>query len=63
MSDLINETQEIAGVDFAQTTPAQRAQTLRGMIDQELLVQRSLALNLSEEGRERPQEFGRRGQQ
>jgi parvulin-like peptidyl-prolyl isomerase len=49
MSDLITETEEKYGVPFAQTTPAERAQQLRSMIDQELLVQRSLALDLPEQ--------------
>jgi hypothetical protein len=49
MSDFITETEQKYGVPFAQTTPAERAQQLRAMIDQELLVQRSLALDLPEQ--------------
>jgi hypothetical protein len=49
MSDFITETEQKYGVTFAQTTPAQRARQLRDMIDQELLVQRSLALDLPEQ--------------
>ena len=49
MSDLIQETEQLEGVPFAQTTPAQRASVLRGMIDQELQVQRSLALDVPEQ--------------
>jgi parvulin-like peptidyl-prolyl isomerase len=49
MSDFMSETEQKYGVPFAQTTPAQRAQQLRDMIDQELLVQRSLALDLPEQ--------------
>ena len=49
MSDFMDETQKAAGVDFASATPAQRATQLRSMINDELLVQRALALNLPEE--------------
>jgi hypothetical protein len=49
MSDFINETQSATGGDFSEATPAERAKVLRSMIDQELLVQRALALNLPEE--------------
>ena len=49
MSDFITETEQKYGVPFAQTTPAQRAAQLHAMIDQELLVQRSLALDLPEQ--------------
>jgi hypothetical protein len=49
MSDFIDETQTATGGDFADATPAQRAKVLHDMIDQELIVQRSLALNLPEE--------------
>jgi hypothetical protein len=50
MSDFMNQTQVETGVPFEQTTPAQRRQILHEMIDQELLVQRSLALDLPELG-------------
>jgi len=49
MSDFVTETEQAAGVAFDQTTPAERAKTLREMIDEELLVQRSLALDLPEQ--------------
>jgi hypothetical protein len=49
MSDFISETESVAGMPFAETTAAQRAQTLHKMIDEELLVQRSLALDLPEQ--------------
>jgi hypothetical protein len=49
MTDFIAETEQAAGEPFAQTTPAQRAQVLRDMIDEELLVQRALALDLPEQ--------------
>ncbi len=49
MSDFITETRAIAGVPFEQATPAQRAQVLRQMIDQELEVQRGLAIDLPEQ--------------
>jgi hypothetical protein len=49
MSDYIHETEVREGVPFAQTTLAQRSRQLHDMIDQELLVQRSLALDLPEQ--------------
>jgi hypothetical protein len=49
MSDFIEETQTATGGAFADAPPAARAKVLRDMIDQELAVQRSLALNLPEE--------------
>ena len=49
MSDFMTETQAIEGVPFDQATPAQRAQVLHQMIDQELEVQRGLALDLPEQ--------------
>lgn len=49
MSDFITEVQNATGGDFSEATPAERAKVLRSMIDQELLVQRALALNLPEE--------------
>jgi len=49
MSDYISETEQAYGSPFAQTTPAERAAVLRRMIDEELMVQRSLALDLPEQ--------------
>ncbi len=49
MSDFVDETQSTAGGSFADATPADRARVLRNMIDQELLVQRALAINLPEQ--------------
>jgi len=49
MSDFISETEQASGVPFAQTTPAERAAVLHRMIDEELMVQRSLALDLPEQ--------------
>lgn len=49
MSDFIDETQKAIGHKFADATSAQRAALLRRMVDEELLVQRALALNLPEE--------------
>jgi hypothetical protein len=48
MSDFVTETETIAGKPFAQATAAERSAILRGMIDEELLVQRALVLNLPE---------------
>ena len=49
MSDFISETEQAYGVPFAQTSPAEHAIVLRRMIDEELMVQRSLALDLPEQ--------------
>lgn len=49
MSDFIEETEKIVSGKFSEATPAQRAAALRGMVDQELMVQRALALNLPEQ--------------
>ena len=49
MSDFISETEQAEGGPFAQTTSAERAAVLRRMIDEELMVQRSLALDLPEQ--------------
>ncbi|HEX4098882.1 MAG TPA: peptidyl-prolyl cis-trans isomerase [Caulobacteraceae bacterium] len=49
MSDFMTETQAVAGVPYDQATPAQRAQVLHQMVDQELEVQRGLALDLPEQ--------------
>jgi hypothetical protein len=54
MNDFITQLEAETGVPFAQATSEQRRQVLREMIDEELLVQRSLALDmpeLSEEAR------------
>jgi SurA-like N-terminal domain/PPIC-type PPIASE domain len=48
MSDFISETQSRTQEPYAQTTPEQRRQVLREMIDKELLVQRAVALDLPE---------------
>ena len=48
MSDFIDEVQTELQVPFEEATPAQRAKVLRGMIDQELLVQRAMVLNFPE---------------
>ena len=49
MSDFISETEQAESVPFAQATPAERAAVLRRMIDEELMVQRGLALDLPEQ--------------
>lgn len=48
MSDFIAETQSLTQEPFGETTPEQRRQVLREMIDRELLVQRAVALDLPE---------------
>jgi hypothetical protein len=48
MSDFISETQTETEKPFGETTAAERARVLRQMIDEELLVQRALALDLPE---------------
>ncbi len=48
MSDYINELEQTERTPFAQATPEQKKKVLRSMIDQELLVQRSLVLDLPE---------------
>jgi hypothetical protein len=48
MSDFITQTMTETAKPFAQTTPAERRRVLREMIDEELLVQRGLALDLPE---------------
>jgi len=49
MSDFINEVGAIAGQPFAATSAAQRVQVLHDMVDEELVVQRGLALDLPEQ--------------
>ncbi len=49
MSDFINEVQAIEGMPFAEATAAARAKVLHDMIDEELMVQRGLALDLPEQ--------------
>jgi hypothetical protein len=48
MSDFVKQVESEIGVTFAEATVAQRRQVLREMIDEELLVQRGLALDLPE---------------
>ena len=48
LSDFIHEVQSRTEEPFAETTPAQRRHVLRVMIDEELLVQRGVALDLPE---------------
>jgi hypothetical protein len=48
MSDFISEMQTETEKPFGETTAAERARVLRQMIDEELLVQRALALDLPE---------------
>jgi hypothetical protein len=48
VSDWIAQTQSDEGVDFEEATPEMRRSVLRRMIDEELLVQRALALDLPE---------------
>ncbi len=48
-SDFIEETQQSAGVPFDKATPADKAAQLRRMINEELMVQRALALDLPEQ--------------
>ena len=48
MSDFIKQTETETGGPFNEATVEQRRQVLREMIDEELLVQRSLALDLPE---------------
>jgi len=52
MSDFMSEIEIQYTVPFDQTTPAQRAAMLHYMIDNELLVQRSVALDLPEQDTE-----------
>ena len=47
-SDFIAQTQAEVGTTFEQTTAAERRRVLHEMIDEELLVQRALALDLPE---------------
>lgn len=48
MSDFLNELQDDTSKPFEQTTQKERATELKRMINEELLVQRGLALNLPE---------------
>jgi hypothetical protein len=48
LSDYQAQTAAVAGKPFAETTPAERDKTLHDMIDEELLVQRGMALDLPE---------------
>jgi hypothetical protein len=49
MSDFVNEVEQSKGVSFAQASAADRAEVLHRMIDDELIVQRALALDLPEQ--------------
>jgi peptidyl-prolyl cis-trans isomerase C len=48
MSDFMSQTEAETSMPFAQTTPEQRRKVLHEMIDEELLVQRALALDFPE---------------
>lgn len=48
LTDFMNEVETETSENYDQTTPKQRARALRSMINQELLVQRALALDLPE---------------
>jgi PPIC-type PPIASE domain len=48
LSDFQAQTASVTGKPFAQATPAERERTLRDMINEELLVQRGMALDLPE---------------
>jgi hypothetical protein len=52
MNDFIAQTEKISNVPFGQTTAAQRRQVLHDMVDEELMVQRALALDLPEQSDE-----------
>jgi PPIC-type PPIASE domain len=47
-SDFVAQTAAVAGKPYAQTTATERSKTLQNMIDEELLVQRGMALDLPE---------------
>ena len=49
MSDFISQTEQTTSKPFAETTRAERADVLKSMINEELLVQRSLALDMPEQ--------------
>ena len=49
MSDFIMQTEQTTSKSFAETTRAERAEVLRTMINEELLVQRSLAVDMPEQ--------------
>jgi hypothetical protein len=49
MTDYVSETEQALGTPFDMISPAEKAKALRGMVDQELLVQRALALDLPEQ--------------
>ncbi len=52
MNDFITQAEKLSNVPFSQTTVAQKRQVLHDMIDEELLVQRALALDLPEQSDE-----------
>jgi hypothetical protein len=49
MTDYVSETEQALGTPFDMISPAEKAKALRDMIDQELMVQRALALDLPEQ--------------
>ncbi len=49
MTDYVSETEQALGTPFDMISPADKAKALRDMIDQELMVQRALALDLPEQ--------------
>lgn len=52
MSDLVKDAETLENKPYADATPAERAHALHTMIDEELLVQRGLALDLPEQATE-----------
>jgi hypothetical protein len=49
MTDYVSETEQAQGTPFDMISPADKAKGLRDMINQELMVQRALALDLPEQ--------------
>jgi hypothetical protein len=49
MTDYVSETEQALGTPFDMISPADKAKALRDMVDQELMVQRALALDLPEQ--------------
>ena len=60
-SDFITQTATETSKEFEQTSPAERRTVLREMIDEELLVQRGLALDLPENDHRSARDHGDRG--
>jgi len=52
MEDFTTQTEREVGQPFAQATPSQRAHVLHEMVDEELMVQRGLALDLPQQNTE-----------